>query len=270
MKLSVSYSLLIVCISLFSGCSHQLAPAGHYQNEAIIVDGNINDWVLPLRFSNPDYTMHYSVTNDDKNIYICVVTKNQAYQKRMLKSGMDIYFDVKGEKNKQCALIYPVKKASEPAENTQGGPIRYSDYQTTMNQLLLQSDYYNTFGFVNMENGQYDLKAKQTDIRVAMKLDADSSLVYEASVPISYVLGKELSSGAASKNFSVGIALNPATPANANRGYQAHSSHGGSSMGGMHGMGGGRHYRPENSTPQKAEENWYTFRLSYKKPEQGN
>ncbi len=55
---------------------------GIYQSEAISIDGNMNDWILPLRFSNPDYTMHYSVTNDDKNIYICLYLKKSGiYQK---------------------------------------------------------------------------------------------------------------------------------------------------------------------------------------------
>jgi len=266
MKIFSPRTAWVTCFFLICSCSHQLAPAGHYQGEAITIDGNMNDWVLPLRFSNPDYTMHYSVTNDDKNIYICLYSKNQAYQKRMLKGGMSIYFDPKGEKNKECALIYPVKKIADPADHTPGSPTYYSDYKTTIDQLLLQSDYYNTTGFVNMENGQYDLKATQTDIRLAIKLDADSNLVYEASVPIRYIPGKNISSGTASGNFSVGIIVNSVTTNPGNRGYQSHSSHGGSSMGGMHGMGGGRHYIPSNSTPQKAEENWYTFRLTYKKP----
>jgi hypothetical protein len=265
MKLVSSISAFAFGALMFGSCSPKLAPIGHFQNEPVVIDGNINDWILPLRFSNPDYTMHYSVTNDDKNIYICVYSRNQAYQKRMLKAGMSIYFDSKAEKNKGCALIFPVKKTSESAENTNGDPMHYSDYHTTINQLVLQSDYYNTTGFVNMENGQYDLKATQTDIRVAIKLDADSSLIYEASVPIHYVLGKDISSGTASENFSVGIALNPSASSPRNNGYQTHSSHGGSSMGGMHGMGGSRHNGPNNYTPQKTEENWYTFRFANKK-----
>ena len=266
MRLSFPRFAWISCFFLICSCSHQLAPAGHYQSEAISIDGNMNDWILPLRFSNPDYTMHYSVTNDDKNIYICLYSKNQAYQKRMLKGGMSIYFDSKGEKNKECALIYPVKKIAEGADHTPGSPTQYSDYKITIAQLISQSDYYNTTGFVNMENSQYDLKATQTDIRLAIKLDADSNLVYEASVPIRYIPGKDISSGTSSGNFSVGIIVNPVTANSGNRGYQPHSSHGGNSMGGMHGMGGGRHYGSNNYTPQKAEENWYTFRLTYKKP----
>jgi hypothetical protein len=263
MKNILILALLISGVVFNSGCSHTLAPAGHFQDQAVVIDGNMGDWTLPLRFSNPEYSMQYSVTNDDKNIFICVYSKNEAFQKRMLKNGMTIYFDAKGEKNKNCALNYPIKKTPQP--DASGNQIRYSDYRATMDQLLLHSDYYNAVGFVNMENGQYDIKATQTNIKVALKLGTDSSLVYEAAIPIKYVLGKDLTAGTDSKNFSVGITLNAMMAQSRNEGYPSHSYHGGNSMGGMHGMGGGRHYGQNANASQKAEENWYTFRFAYKK-----
>lgn len=257
-------SVLICVAFLLYSCSHNLAPVGHYQSDPVIIDGNINDWVLPLRFSNPEYTMHYSVTNDDKNIYVCVISKSPTYQRRMLRSGLNIYFDTKGEKNKTCALVFPVRKTSEPSDMASLNSTHAADHPTTIAQLILQSDYYNTIGFTNMENGQYDLKATQTDIRIAMKQDADSSLVYEAAIPIRYVLGKDFSSGQEAKNFSVGITLN-ATGANpGNRGNTGRPYHGGNSMSGQRGMGGSHHYPQNNGTTQKPEETWYTFRLAYK------
>src|ERR1700733_4802075 len=82
------------------GCSPKLAPPDHYQDSPIIVDGNISDWGFPLRFSNPEYNMEYEVSNDKKNVYVCVYSKDISIQRRILKSGMIIYFDPKGEKNK--------------------------------------------------------------------------------------------------------------------------------------------------------------------------
>jgi hypothetical protein len=266
MKSVLSNTILISGALLFSSCSHNLAPAGHYQDEPVTIDGKMNDWVLPLRFSNPEYSMHYSVTNDDKNIYICVYSKDAAFQKRILRGGMSIYFDTKGEKNKNIALVFPVKKPAAPGNNGNGNPMLYPDYKTTMDQLLFQSDYYNTIGFVNMENGQYDVNARQNNIQVAIQLGADSSLVYEAAVPISYVLGKDLTSGTVSKNFSVGITLDAESGPPGNSRYPSHASHGGGTMGGMHGMNGNRNYGQTSHGTQKAEENWYAFRLVYKKP----
>ena len=247
----------------FFGCSPKLSPPGHFQDSPIIVDGNISDWGFPLRFSNPEYNMEYEVRNDKKNMYVCVYSKDISVQKRILKSGMIIYFDPKGEKNKNMSLVFPVKKPVDPSAQKNNEPIHYTDYMTEMNQLLRQSDYYNTTGMLNIENGQYATDSKMNNIQVAIKLNGDSSLIYEAAVPISYLLGTDLKAGYKPENFSVGIVVNNTVP-NGNTGYHPHNSYGGGGMR-MHGMGGGRNYGSANHTAAKPEENWDTFQLVVKK-----
>ena len=242
-------------------------PEGHFQDTKVVVDGNINDWGLPLRFSNPEYSMQYSVTNDDKNIYVCVYTKDESFKKRILKAGMSICFDPKGEKDKKMSLVFPVKKPDDPSgSRNNGDPIRYTDTKSTEQQLLLQSDYYNTVGFLNFENGQFDISYMKNNIQVAIKLNDDSSLVYESAIPVRYILGTDLQPDFASKNFSVGIVVNELhhTAGNPNNGYHPHSNYGGGGMRGMHGMGGGMNNNSGNPA-SKPEENWYQFRLVYKK-----
>jgi hypothetical protein len=258
----VMMGILFAC-----ACSHPLAPVGHYQDTAVIADGNMNDWTLPLRFSNPEYSMQYSVTNDRKNIYICVFTKDDHTQMRMLKAGMTVYFDPKGEKNKEKYLVFPVKKPSSQPDYRNGDPIRNTDEKMEKNQLLLESDYYNVSGFSNVENGQFGIADKKSNIQVAIKINNDSSLVYEAIVPVKDLFGTDLTQGLSSKNFSVGIVIGNIATHQANRnGGNSRPSYGGG-MRGMHmgGMGGGqRNYSSGNTTTPKEEENWYQFRLAYK------
>ncbi len=216
-----------------------------------------------LRFSNPEYSMEYEVRNDKKNMYVCVYSKDLSVQKRILKSGMIIYFDPKGEKNKNISLVFPVKKPVDPAAQRNNEPIRYTEYMTEMNQLLHQSDYYNTTGMLNMENGQYAVDSKINKIQLAIKLNTDSSLVYEAAIPISYLIGMDLNAGYKPANFSVGIVVNNAAQ-NSNTAYHPHNSYGGGGMR-MHGMGGNRNYGSANHTAPKPEENWDTFQLAFKK-----
>ena len=107
------WALSLFC--LFSAaCSRQLAPEGHYQQTPVTADGNPGDWSLPLRFSNAGYTLQYNVTNDDKNLYIAVSSADDNTQLRMLRSGMTIYFDPKGKKNKEISLHYPIQKQPDP------------------------------------------------------------------------------------------------------------------------------------------------------------
>jgi hypothetical protein len=262
--LFVSLAAILFC----NGCAPKLAPVGHYQNAPISIDGDITDWGLPLRYSNPEYNLQYSVTNDLKNLYVCVYSKDQTMELRILRSGVDIYFDTKGEKNKTMSLDYPIRKPADQPPHSYGDPVRTTDLNAEKNQLLLQSDYYNTTGFVNFENGQFSTSDPKTNIQVAAKIHEDSSLVYEAAIPLNLIFGTDMRPAYASENFSVGLVVNswPSNPRNTGGSNYPHSSYGGMRGMGMHGGGmggGGRNY---NSAP-KPEENWVQFRLVYNKPD---
>ncbi len=262
-------SLLLFCTILsgtvlYSSCSRKLMPEGHFQQTPVVVDGRINDWGLPLRFSNPEYTMQYAVTNDDKNIYVCVYSKYEGMQLRMLKGGMTIYFDPKGKKDKKMSLVFPIKKPVDPAASRNGNPIRNGDWKSEIDALLLQSDYYNSSGFLNTGSGQFGINDKKNNIQVAIKMNEDSSLVYEAAVPISYILGADLKPGYVAENFNVCVAVNSLAAGN-NNSYRPRPSYGGGMRGMRMGGGGGRNYGSGNNPNSKPEENWYGFRLVYKK-----
>src|SRR5258708_2078855 len=110
---------------LFVSCSHKLAPEGHYQTSPMVTDGKTDDWPMPLRFSNASYTLQYNVTNDDKALYVCVSSREAATQLRILRSGMTIRFDPKGEKNKTIGLYFPIRKQPDPRRG--GGGATGSD-----------------------------------------------------------------------------------------------------------------------------------------------
>src|ERR1700761_5514070 len=145
--------LFLTCGLLFAACSPKLDPAGHYQDTPVTADGIPNEWKMPLRFSNSSYTVQYNVTNDDKNLYVAVSSEIDNTMLRILRSGMTLYFDTKGKKNRDISLHFPIQKQAE-AGNYRGHPNANTNRDTRKEELLLQSDYYNTNGFVGMENGQ--------------------------------------------------------------------------------------------------------------------
>jgi hypothetical protein len=245
------------CFMLFiTGCSNSLAPVGHYQDRSVVADGNADDWSTPLRFSNSEHTFQYSVTNDKRNVYICIITNNEATILRMLRSGMTIYFDPKGEKNKTTSLEFPVRKAQENTNNN-GNPLTEESVKNSEDELLLQSNFFNTTGFVNFENGQYNVDDKTGDIKVAIKLHDDSSFVYEAVVPLKNIPGID-PNAKKTKNFSVGIAVSYAAYAKNSNGPFRPSF-------GMRGMrfGGGGSRGGSSRNQTKEEDEWYTFRSAF-------
>jgi len=256
---------IVLSIVLYSSCSPKLAPVGHYQETTVVADGNTGDWKLPLRFSNPQYTFEYSVTNDKQNIYICILSKDEATQLKMLRYGINIYFDSKGDKNKNIKLEFPVRKPEQNQNiyNNNGEPIRNSGTKLSKDQLLLQSDYYNTKGFANIENGQFSVSDTKNSIQVALKLHDDSTLVYEAIIPLNDIPGVNQYARGTGKNFDVGITVNASQNRYNNNNNSPRPSYG---MRGMHmGMGGGgyRGGSPQQSQQPKEEVNWYEFRLAF-------
>jgi hypothetical protein len=267
-----------------AGCAHKLAPQGHYQTTPVVANGIPDDWSLPLRFSNAAYTFQYNVTNDNQNVYVCILSRDETTILRMLRAGMTIYFDPKGDKNKDIGLHYPLRKQPDPANfrnrngepltntgnaaNT-GSPLTNSGNKAWKEELLGQSDYYGTTGFAGIENGQFGLNdsANKSPIRVAMKLNhQDSMLVYEAIIPIRNILNRDLSGRSPKQSFSVGVVLNTLSVVPGTNDAPPRSYGGGRGLGlgvrGMGGGGGGGHrYASEHTPPVKEDVNWYQFRL---------
>src|SRR5579871_4349104 len=140
----------ILTLFLVSGiigvsCSHKLAPEGHYQDTPVVADGDPSDWKLPLRFTNEGYTVQYNVTNDNNNLYICVTCREVNTQLRILRAGITLYFDPKGDKNKDISRFYPQRKQRDPTDfraRNSGSESTNPDNKSWREELLVQSDYY--------------------------------------------------------------------------------------------------------------------------------
>ncbi len=286
MKTIQYFSFLFIAI-VFLACSLNLAPTGHYQATAVIADGNANDWPLPLRFANKDYSYNYNITNDRKNIYIILLSRDENKIHQILKSGVTIYFDPKGEMNKNISLTFPEKKADNITQS--GTLIRYNtnDSLSSTKVLVAQSDTYTAQGFFGLENGRYGIKDKKNKIQIGLKTNADSGLVYEAVIPINYVLEYGLTDKALKKNFTIGIIVhNDVTAERRNNNANANNRNGssgiqprvsiGAGLGGF-GIGGarmgmgmssggmrsGRNNNQQQPTkPVEEEIVWYQFRFT--------
>lgn len=254
-----------------TGCAHKLAPEGHYQDTPIVADGSTDDWNLPLRFSNVSYTLQYNVTNDNKNIYVCILSRDEATQLRMLRDGMTIYFDPKGSTGRDIGLHFPLRKQPDPdrIRNGYDDPVISTDKKARREELLLQSDYYGTTGFSGIENGQFGVTDPKSPFQVGLKSrNHDSLLIYEVAIPIKNVLGTDLAARSARKSFSVGVVLNAVTGQRGGRSNGGPRPEFGGGGGGMHMSMGGmrgsrRNYNPSgNSAVSKEDDSWYTFRLA--------
>jgi hypothetical protein len=271
--------IVLPALISFAACSPKLAPEGHYQDAPVTADGVPSEWKMPLRFTNTAYTMQYNVTNDDQNLYVAVSSLDDMTQLRILRSGMTIYFDPKGKKNKDISLHFPIQKGPDQNGYRRRGDGSTTYYQNQNNaqtrdtrkeELLLQSNFYNTTGFTGIENGQFSVGDAKAPIHVGIKLNnQDSLLVYEVIIPLKIILGPDWAAKAAKRNFSVGVVLDAVSGSGGGGGGGRPGGFGGMRGMGMRGMGGGgmgggggggRRYGGGQQA-QKEDDNWYPFRL---------
>ena len=113
-------ALLILCI--FSSFTHKIYDSLVWQSKKVKVDGKINEWPNPLRFYNDKSKVNYTITNDRKNLYICMKISDVTAQIKALRGGMEFRIDTMGKKSFPIALIYPIANHQNTMRNRGDNP----------------------------------------------------------------------------------------------------------------------------------------------------
>ena len=291
MKKLVPVTGIFFLIGFLQSCSHKDYPEGTYQETAVIADGDLNEWNLPLRFGSSTGLAQYNITNDNENIYISLQTHDDATVIKILRAGVNIYIDPSAGHSKKINLAFPLPASVPFSEFKNNGTAGVKPDRSEMRKsLLIQANVFKTTGFQDMEDRSYDVSDK-SKIKVAVKSGTDNSLCYEAIIPLKYIYKNNNFTKEKNKNLSVAVQINAmAGGSNYNRQSPSGNSSYGSGMrggggrrggmgGGMNsGMGGGGrrsgNYNPgESNNAQtvdrtaltKADVNWYNFKLALKK-----
>ncbi|MEP7142779.1 MAG: hypothetical protein ABI707_07910 [Ferruginibacter sp.] len=280
MKDFVKASFIIILSNILTGCSNKTFPTGNFQEKPVTVDGDLNEWDQPIRFVSSGGQVLYNVTNDNDNIYVALETHDEATALKILRAGVNIYIDPAAGESKDICLAFPLANtSSSPSKNRNTGGTKPGRNEMR-ESLLIQAISFNATGFKNMENRLYDVSDK-SKIKVAIKPGDNSSLGYEAVIPIQYIFGNSPGSKNSVRNVSVGVVINATrntennSRTNVSGSGQRHG--GGRGAGGRMGGGGGGNYRRNNTTGDpnlqtsdrsamaKQDANWYKFKLAVKK-----
>ena len=263
--------------------------------QPITVDGSNKDWPAPYPEYDEKAQLGYAVSNDKENLYITVETGDPATQLKILREGLTVWIDKKGEKGEETAINYPIpmnKDGKEPraprqkaeGEGQQGlGSDRQQkqrmDLEDKVRAALDEAKEFSLQGFKSC-NLQYPvMELDSCGIVVRIGLDADNELVWEAKVPLkTFYFKPQLTRADKGKAISVCFET---TGMKRPPGQQGGGGHGGGSgfrpsvgfggMGGMGmgmGMGGGMHRGGgRNSSPNTNDmmEPAYKSTKTYKK-----
>lgn len=230
------------------------AKVGIWQAQPITIDGSNKDWPSPYPEYDDKAQIGYAVSNDKDNLYITVETGDPATQLKIIKEGLTVWIDRKGEKNELTAINFPIPDNTKESSSTHqsSGSGQYQgqssaqqqkqrmDLEDRVKKAMEGANQYSLQGFKSC-NLQFPIMENDTcGIKVRMAIDEDNELVWEAVVPFkTFYFKPELTRPDRGRAVSVCFET-IAMKRPAGQGNGGHSN--GGSSGGMRpsfGMGGG-------------------------------
>ena len=236
--LSIPFIGLII---LIQACSPKAMYQTSWQSTPVVADGNASEWRIPLRFYDSDTKLNYTLSNDNEKIYLCVRIVDELSQAKVMRNGLNIWFDTLAKKNKQCGILFPVPDKTTDEYQTDGeggrgshrGGGKKGDADAAKSKFLRQANQMQLTGF-KKTIPDYLAPENEYGINVSINWDANNIMIYEAVIPFKTFYKPSLTAKDSLKNidFSMTIHGFPA-PEKKDDG----NSGGGSGMGS--GMGGG-------------------------------
>lgn len=188
----------LILISLFGGCSG-LEVLSKWQESNLTIDGSKQDWGNNLKCIK-DEKVAVGITNDEQNLYLCLVVSENERIINLLRSGLTIWFEPQNSDVEKFGIQYPIKnnttvvmdfsKRSKPSD-------RRVRQEQVVNKLLIEQ---NEFLVINED--EYPLYASPLKSNNGIEVNIGyefGQLVYELKIPL--IGGKE-------NLFKINTALN--------------------------------------------------------------
>jgi uncharacterized membrane protein YgcG len=129
---------LILCVSVISlyGCN-TVKIQSQWSTKTITIDGNATEWPETSPYLDEASKVLMTILNDEKNIYIRLLTRNLATQKMFLQAGLTTWIDYTGGDTKKYGVQFPLARQKyNPVNRNQDHKARNG-----MQKILEDSQY---------------------------------------------------------------------------------------------------------------------------------
>ncbi len=191
---------------------------GTWQASQVTIDGSDKDWPSPYPEYDDKAMIGYAVSNDKDNLYITMETGDPATQLKILREGLTVWIDRKGDKEEETAINYPIPTGKteqrQPRQrNQQNGQQglgedrqqkQRMDLEDKVRAALNNAKEYSLQGFKSC-NLQFPIMEMDTcGIVVRIDIDSTNELIWEAKVPFkSFYFKSQLARSDKGKPISV-------------------------------------------------------------------
>ncbi len=235
--------LFLLALLVFSSCSDKIYSSLQWQSKKVTTDGRIPEWENPLRLYDTKSKVNYTISNDSKNLYVCMKISDEISQIKILQGGMEFRIDTAGKKTLPIAFIFPIAgqqilQMGKSAEKNKKG---FSEdiYRSAMKQeQLSQTKNAQLIGFKPPLGGFLSLPNTTSGISAAINMDSLGIMYYESVIPFSTFYKNEITAADTNKIFNFEIKVNALPTPSMNEKANGGGKKGSGGMGGR-GMGGG-------------------------------
>jgi hypothetical protein len=107
---------LVGMIAAFTSSCREYEMKSQWCDRNITVDGNTSDWVGLLGYVE-DKNISVGILNDEKFLYICLISEDRSRRMQVMAQGMILWFDPDGGKNKTFGIRFPIGRPQiDPGE----------------------------------------------------------------------------------------------------------------------------------------------------------
>ena len=196
---------------------------------SLTMEATSNSSVDTTKIENKNIRYHF--TSDANNLYLTINTKDRATMMSMVRSGISVYFDVKGKKKKNVYVKYTINSKRPDRNNRGGTDQKRPELSETINELPKKAEY---SYFENTQ--QFHTELNTQDIMLGFEYSKkERALEYHLRIPKEHISGdKELDLTKLSLGIIVGAKDTD------RKGHRRNSQMQGPSGGGQRGSGGCR------------------------------
>ena len=110
------------------------------------IDGNPQEWKLPLKYYDAGTKLFFAFANDDKNLYLCFQAPDEMNQVKIMRAGMEIYLSTKGKHKVSVTFPLADQVAATASQNDNNDQANY-DRKGRRTSFILQNTMMEVKGF---------------------------------------------------------------------------------------------------------------------------
>jgi uncharacterized membrane protein YgcG len=225
--------LLLVAISLFTGigflAAQEEVSEAKWQSTPVTIDGNDSEWKPPFNLFDNKTGLIFTISNDNKNLYLCFTEHEELKAEKIMKAGWTIELSSSEKKRKFDATIsFP--KIDDPNISLR------AEYSNQVNYYKMNLASIKTKGFAD-NNGDVQL-VNNNGVNIGIGSEGDQKIIYEIAIPLKELAGEMQLNELITLDVSVNGINRPTAASGTPISRSGFGGRGGGGGGGR--MGGGR------------------------------